>query len=82
MEKLKTIEVRQRTTTKNNNELSKERLLLVTTLDGRVSAIDSATGGILWSFGTGSSLVHASSSSSSSSSSNSLNEYDDDDDDG
>ena len=82
VEKLKTIEVRQRTTTKNNNELSKERLLLVTTLDGRVSAIDSATGGILWSFGTGSSLVHASSSSSSSSSSNSLNEYDDDDDDG
>ena len=46
---------------------SKERLF-VATLDGSVSAVDSKTGQFLWSFETGSALVHASSSSSSSSS--------------
>jgi serine/threonine-protein kinase/endoribonuclease IRE1 len=52
-----------------NEKKNGEQPLLVATLDGSVSAVDAKTGKFLWSFDTGSALVHASSSSSSSSSS-------------
>ncbi len=63
-------------------EVAKKRALLVATLDGSVSAVDARSGQFLWSFDTGSALVHASSSSSSSSSSSKQHGEDDDGGDG